>query len=325
MKEYKYTGLKSSIIAIRNSVSTEEHKPITAIETIPGDILRFFATGNTEGWVSLWDGGSFDLRWTDKSMHSARVNSILNLQTGKHFLSACEKGGIIMWSIGDQVALVIKKESGVAVKAMAYAYDGKTIFFAQGKSIFVWNIITNRKISCFDDKELITSLIYCNKTGILIWGMANGTVNKCQLSIEISLDNQNIKAEILTEAFSSPITSLCFINNEGQPAVAIGAEDEVVQIYDPAKMLLLNKIVPIEGYQTRKLIYLYDSKSLLQVNNSGSICVIGYLKDQVESKKKMTKKLFSDQSINISATYLGDGKNIIVSGEIGKLDLWFSR
>lgn len=324
MKKYDIVPLNNTIITIKNSVNGEDLKATTALESIPG--TKLFVSGNSAGWVSVWNIEEYDVKWTVKDKHTSGVSHLLFLNNDINFLSASDNGEIYKWSVEDSKACkLVKKGSGVPIKGMAYANDGKTIFIAQGKEIILWNIISNSQVSVFEDTEAVSKLIFCKISGLLVWGLESGKVNSCKLSIEDTFETQTINGVKVVEVSNTVITALAFLMFDEKVALAVGANDDVIRIVSLEDNSILKELTPVNGSKTRSIKYLFDKKSFLHLNDSGSMHIVNYVKENTDNfKKKNTQKFLIDQSATTCAIYHGDGRRIVCASESGKIDFWLS-
>jgi len=214
-----------------------------------------------------------------------------------------------------------------AIKSLAYAQDGSSLYAACGRVLYKYNINNldgNYEHKVFDFEEDLLKIIYIKDLRCLALGFRNGAVKLFDAGIRQTIAEFNDHGKRITDL------ALTIFN--GANALASTSKDMMIHVYDldSKKKKTSLKIPSKSNSHASKLIYGHDEKTVFSLHNDGKIFLNQYQTGSLE-KEQTNKHLISNELKLSAGFYIGDGSTFIVAmqpdseGGKGKIEIYGSK
>jgi len=323
---HKPVALKNWNLSLRNSFEIAANNYVKSIAVnYEQDIVCF---GTKDGTLFTYKLSTFDKLHSAK-LHNMTIKALIYLYDGKNVISAGNDGKIIKTDVTTNTS---KESSHVlpgAIKSVAYALDGSSLYAACGRVLYYYNIndlngTYEHKVHDFEDELLY--VVYIKELKCLGIGFRSGAVR---------LFDPNTKKIVkeFKDHNGKRTTGLVVAKFNGAPALISTSKDMTIHIYDLDEKLLKNSIkvaTSKTNSHANNLIYAHDEKTVFTMHDDGKIILNQYQTGNLD-KEQTNKHLISNNAKLSAGFYVGDGSTLIVAmqseqqGGSGKVEIYGSK
>ncbi len=303
-----------------NPVNNSPRKPASAIAFAATNTLKapsevvssisigsdYFATGNSNGTISVWSLPSGELKNTLRG-HTESVNAVAMSADGKILASGSDDKTIKIWNL--ETGAVVRTLSGHtnAISTVAISVDGE--FLVSGswdKSIKIWNTKTGELLRTLTGHSgLVNTVAMSADSKVLASGSKDGSIRLWNLATGKSIRTiSGNNLSVLSVAFSPDGKSLAAGNSNG-----------TVGLWNAGN-----------GQLIRRLSGHTDGVWSVAFSRDGSTLVSGSWDKSVrlwDVRSGDLRGTLSGHSGYVSAVAIsGDGKTIVSAGWLGEIKIW---
>ncbi|MGB3266942.1 MAG: trypsin-like peptidase domain-containing protein [Microcoleus sp.] len=266
----------------------------------------YFATGNSDGTISVWNFPSRELKTTLQG-HAEAVNAVAISADGKVLASGSDDKTVKIWNL--ETGAVLRTFSGHsgAVSSVAFSPDG--LFVASGswdKTIKIWNAKTGELLRTLTGHSaLVNAVAIGPDSKTLASGSKDGSIRFWNLATGQAIRTINGKnLSVLSLAFTPDGKSLAAGNSNG-----------TIGLWNAGN-----------GQLIRRLSGHTDGVWSVAISRDGSMLVSGSWDKSVrlwDVRSGDLRGSLSGHSGYVSAVAIsGDGKTIVSAGWLGEIKIW---
>lgn len=286
--------------------ATNSLKAPTEVVSSVALAAAYFATGNSNGTISVWNFPSGQLK-TALRGHSEAVNALALSADGKVLASGSDDKTVKIWNLETgAVSRTLTGHSG-AVSAVVFSPDGQ--FIASGswdKTIKIWNAKTGELVRTLTGHSgLVNSVAISADSKTLASGSKDGSIRLWNLASGQALraiGGKNLS--VLSVAFSPDGKSLAAGNSNGTVGLWNAGNGQLIRRYS--------------GHT--------DGVWSVAFSRDGSILVSGSWDKSVriwDARSSDLRGSLSGHSGYVTAVAIsGDGKAIVSVGWLGEIKIW---
>ncbi|MBE9186323.1 trypsin-like peptidase domain-containing protein [Microcoleus sp. LEGE 07076] len=296
----------------RNPAST---RSFTATNTLKGNsevisslalASAYFATGNSDGTISVWNFPSGELKTTLQG-HAEAVNAVAMSADGKVLASGSDDKTVKIWNLETGAVLRTLSGHSGAVSSVAFSPDG--LFVASGswdKKIKIWNAKTGELLRTLTGHSaLVNAVAIAPDSKTLASGSKDGSIRFWNLATGQAIRTINGKnLSVLSLAFTPDGKSLAAGNSNG-----------TIGLWNAGN-----------GQLIRRLSGHTDGVWSVAISRDGSMLVSGSWDKSVrlwDVRSGDLRGSLSGHSGYVSAVAIsGDGKTIVSAGWLGEIKIW---
>ena len=303
-----------------NPVNNSPRKPASAIAFAATNTLKapsevvssvslgsaYFATGNSNGTISVWNLPGGELKSTLRG-HVEAVNAVAMSPDGKILASGSDDKTVKIWNL--ETGAVVQTLSGHsgAVSSVAFSPDGLFVASASwDKTIKIWNRKTGELLRTLTGHSgLVNAVTISPDSNILASGSKDGSIKLWNLASGQAIrtiSGQNLS--VLSVAFSPDGKSLAAGNSNG-----------TIGLWNAAN-----------GQLIRRLSGHTDGVWSVAFSRDGTTLVSGSWDKSIrlwDVRSGDLRATLSGHSGYVSAVAIsGDGKTIVSAGWLGEIKIW---
>ncbi|MGL5064803.1 MAG: trypsin-like peptidase domain-containing protein [Microcoleus sp.] len=266
----------------------------------------YFATGNSNGTISVWNFPGGQLK-TALQGHSEAVNAVAMSPDGKFLASGSDDKTVKIWNLAtNAVTRTLTGHSG-AVSAVVFSPDGK--FIASGswdKTIKIWNAQTGELVRTLTGHSgLVNSVAISADSKTLASGSKDGSIRLWNLASGQAMRTISGKnLSVLSVAFSPDGKSLAAGNSNGTVGLWNVGGGQLIRRY---------------GGHT-------DGVWSVAFSRDGSILVSGSWDKSVriwDARSSDLRGNLSGHSGYVTSVAISvDGMSIVSAGWLGEIKIW---
>ncbi len=297
---------------------------VTAMEGIPD--LELLVTGNKSGVIKFWkilDEIQGEDYLSDPKLHQGKILSIayLNSNDKKYILTGGEDCTLVLITITDNKEWEVRKFNKFPsnrvttfgkiigdINSICNTYNGKHILYNIGSKIAIFNIISMEIVNIQEyQPENILNMIYLKNQNLLVYSTETHIKALNPFNSEINY----------SYSLDSPIVNLIYCNYNNQQSF-IGNfvnSSKIIHFTFENEEFKKIKSYEVQG-KIANLNYCHDKRTLIIVFKEGLFHLTN-----IENEQKK-RKLFYDQTPLTYGCYLGDGRNIALANDEGKLEFF---
>lgn len=285
---------------------------------------RWFASGAKDNTIKIWDVASGRLLRTLYG-HGSAVNALAVSPDGKLLASGSGntydtryaklffKGGQVggqkedtsvrVWDVLTGRQRHVLKGHGLAVMALAFAHDGRTLTSASSDLIKVWEVASGHEVRSMIVFDLPKGLSPGAAFGSMALGLKSSDEHKWEKTFEA------LATEILISG--------------GGEVVAAGLPGKRLRLFDAVAMRAIREVSTTVSPETRgSLVLSGDGQSLAYIKNQREVAI-----QNVRSDKDVWRSSIATSGHNVFVCLSADGQAVLTESLDGKkrmLQRWSS-